>query len=135
MEQAQLTVQSDPTTSTEVIDRSISPKTSSNLKGDKTELEKELIDLEKFTSSFTPKRKKVVLSFVQKFEILDKLKAGMKVSDIAIEYNIGVTTVCDLRKNGQEKLLKYRKENIFNLARKTSKSSEFPLVDKVIFKN
>ena len=83
-------------------------------------------------ASPTPKRKKVVLNFVQKFEILDKLKAGVKVADIAQEYNIGVTTVCDIRKNGDEKLLKYRKENIFNLSRKSSKSSEFPLLDKAL---
>lgn len=79
----------------------------------------------------SPKRKKVVLNFVQKFEILDKLKAGVKVTDIANEYNIGVSTVCDLRRNGDQKLLKYRKDNILNMTRKSTKNSEFPLLDKV----
>lgn len=86
----------------------------------------------KLDKAFPAKRKKVVLNFVQKFEILDKLKAGMKVSDIAQEYNIGVTTVCDIRKNGDEKLLKYRKENMLNLSRKSMKTSEFPLLDKAL---
>ena len=80
----------------------------------------------------TPKRKKIVLNFVQKVEILDKLKNGVKVAELANEYNIGISTVCDIRKNGDEKLLQYRKDHLFSLQRKTFKAPDFPLLDKVL---
>lgn len=102
--------------------------------------EQELMNLEKSlqqtmaASTPTTKRKKVVLNFNQKLEILDKLKAGSRIVEIAREYNIGVTTVCDIRRQGDEKFLKYRKENLFNLNRKSTKTSEFPLLDKVSLK-
>lgn len=102
--------------------------------------EQELMNLEKSlqqtmaASTPTTKRKKVVLNFNQKLEILEKLKTGRRIVEIAREYNIGVTTVCDIRRQGEEKLLKYRKENLFNLNRKSTKTSEFPLLDKVILK-
>ncbi len=131
MEQTQIPDPTPTTPKSAAINSSTNSIASPHEEVEKPQSKKE-IELDKSANGFTPKRKKVVLSFVQKFEILDKLKAGAKVSDIAAEYNIGMTTVSDIRKHGQEKLLKYRKENIFNLTRKTSKSSDFPLVDKVI---
>jgi hypothetical protein len=80
----------------------------------------------------TPKRKKIVLNFVQKVEILEKLKSGIKVADLASQYNIGISTVCDIRKNGDEKLLQFRRDHLFNLQRKTFKAPDFPLLDKVL---
>ncbi len=82
--------------------------------------------------SAEPKRKKIVLNFIQKVEILEKLKAGIRVVDLAKEYNIGLSTVCDIRKYGDEKLVQYRKDNLFSLTRKTFKAPDFPLLDKAL---
>ncbi len=79
-----------------------------------------------------PKRKKIVLNFIQKCEILEKLKSGVRVVDLAKEYNIGLSTVCDIRKYGDEKLVQFRKENLFSMTRKTFKAPDFPLLDKAL---
>lgn len=83
-------------------------------------------------ASSTPKRKKIVLNFIQKVEVLEKLKSGIRVVDLAKEYNIGLSTVCDIRKYGDEKLLQFRKEHLFSMNRKTFKAPDFPLLDKAL---
>lgn len=80
----------------------------------------------------TPKRKKIVLNFTQKVEVLEKLKSGIRVVDLAKEYNIGLSTVCDIRKYGNEKLLQFRKDHLFSMNRKTFKAPDFPLLDKAL---
>jgi hypothetical protein len=80
----------------------------------------------------TPKRKKIVLNFTQKAEVLEKLKNGIRVVDLAKEYNIGLSTVCDIRKYGDEKLLQFRKDHLFSMNRKTFKAPDFPLLDKAL---
>ncbi|KAG7163598.1 Tigger transposable element-derived protein 7-like 4 [Homarus americanus] len=49
------------------------------------------------------KRKRVVLSINDKLKILNQLKEGRSVASLAAEYNVGVTTVKDLRHN-QDKI-------------------------------
>ena len=39
-----------------------------------------------------PKRKKVVLNFVQREEIIDKHKAGYCPKKLALDYNVGLST-------------------------------------------
>lgn len=80
----------------------------------------------------TPKRKKIVLNFIQKVEVLEKLKSGIRVVDLAKEYNIGLSTVCDIRKYGDEKLLQFRKDHLLSMTRKTFKAPDFPLLDKAL---
>lgn len=83
-------------------------------------------------SESTPKRKKIVLNFIQKVEVLEKLKKGVRVVDLAKEYNIGLSTVCDIRKYGYEKLIQFRRDHLFSMNRKTFKSPDFPLLDKAL---
>ncbi|KAG7168852.1 CCR4-NOT transcription complex subunit 9-like [Homarus americanus] len=45
------------------------------------------------------KRKRVVLSINDKLKILNQLKEGRSIASLATEYNVGVTTVKDLRHN------------------------------------
>lgn len=80
----------------------------------------------------TPKRKKIVLNFIQKVEVLEKLKKGIRVVDLAKEYNIGLSTVCDIRKYGDEKLIQFRRNHLFSMNRKTFKAPDFPLLDKAL---
>ena len=53
----------------------------------------------KMASSRTVKRKRVVLSIETKLAILDKVAKGATQSDLAREYNIGRSTVTDLKRN------------------------------------
>ncbi|XP_067387794.1 jerky protein homolog-like [Emydura macquarii macquarii] len=55
------------------------------------------------------KRKRVTLSIDTKLEILKKLDNGVRLSNIAIEYGIGKSTVTDIRKS-QEKIKQFAKE-------------------------
>ena len=63
------------------------------------------------SSGGVQKRKKVVLSFVQREEVLELCKKGCSVEKIALDYGVAVRTVYDIRKAGDQKLLKYRSEN------------------------
>lgn len=54
----------------------------------------------------TPKRKRVVLTVKQKIDICNKLDKGARASAVMREYNIGSSTLYDIRKQ-KEKLLKY----------------------------
>ncbi|KAG7154981.1 Jerky protein-like 15 [Homarus americanus] len=49
------------------------------------------------------KRKLVVLSINDKLKILNQLKEARSIASLAVEYNVGVTTVKDLRHN-QDKI-------------------------------
>lgn len=55
------------------------------------------------------KRKRVTLSIDTKLEILKKLDSGVSLSNIAVEYGIGKSTITDIRKS-QEKIKQFAKE-------------------------
>lgn len=112
----------------EVVDQTIDP----NLKSESRTIEKVRKNAKIFKKDTTPKRKKIVLNFIQKYEVLEKLKKGIRVVDLAKEYNIGLSTVCDIRKYGDAKLLHFRKDHLFSMTRKTFKAPDFPLLDKAL---
>ncbi len=80
------------------------------------------------------KRKRVVLTFVQREEISKKLKLGYSVKKLALDYNVGERTVYDIRSVGDEKLVEYRVAHPNSLTRSTFKGSDFPLVDLALQK-
>lgn len=45
------------------------------------------------------KRKRVVLTIEQKQKIIEKLTKGVKRTDLAKEYNVGESTIIDIKKN------------------------------------
>ena len=55
------------------------------------------------------RRKRVSLTIFQKVEILKKLQHGSSVKMIQVEYNVGKSTIYDLRSD-KEKILQYAAE-------------------------
>ena len=74
------------------------------------------------------KRKKVVLNFKQKEEIIKKLRDGCSTKKLVLYYDEGLSTIYDINKTA-DSLAKYRTENPFSITRSTLKESHFPLVD------
>ncbi len=52
------------------------------------------------------KRKRVVLNFVQRQEIVSKLKSGYSVEKLSIDYGVASRTIYDIRKAGDGALEK-----------------------------
>lgn len=75
------------------------------------------------------KRKRVVMTFIQREEIIRKLQNGYSVSKISHEYNIAERTVYDIKSKGGEELNRFRSENPHSGVRYTFKTSDYPLVD------
>ena len=48
------------------------------------------------------KRKRVVLSFENKLDILEQLSEGESQAKLAIEYGVGKSTVGDIKKNEEK---------------------------------
>ena len=79
------------------------------------------------------RRKRVSLTIFQKVEILKKLQHGSSVKMIQEEYNVGKSTIYDLRSN-KEKIIQYAAEcESANLMknRKTMKPAKFDELDRV----
>ena len=81
------------------------------------------------------RRKRVSLTIFQKVEILKKLQHGSSVKMIQEEYNVGKSTIYDLRSD-KEKILQYTAEcESANLMknRKTMKPAKFDELDRVLY--
>lgn len=81
------------------------------------------------------KRKRVSVTIQQKLDIIEKLEQGEKSKKIAAEYNIGSSTVHDIKKN-KEKLLKFSSSMATSLVgidqRHTMKESPFAILHKAV---
>ena len=87
-------------------------------------------------SSVTPqKRKRSVLSILQKFEICNRARNGWTYSQISADYGIGKSTVFNIIKSEDE--LKTFQSQLQNedCAKKCCivKTADFPDVDKAVF--
>ena len=81
------------------------------------------------------RRKRVLLTIFQKVEILKKLQHGSSVKMIQEEYNVGKSTIYDLRSD-KEKILQYAAEcesaNVMK-NRRTMKPAKFDELDRVLY--
>ena len=82
----------------------------------------------------TEKRKKIVLSIESKVKILKKLHEGSSIKSLCTTYNIGKSTIYDIKKNKEELLKFYRDADQPNLLakRKTMQYGKNEDVDKVL---
>ena len=82
----------------------------------------------------TEKRKKIVLSIESKVKILKKLHEGSSIKSLCTTYNIGKSTIYDIKKNKEELLKFYRDADEPNLLakRKTMHYGKNEDVDKVL---
>uniref|UniRef100_A0A1B6LLX5 HTH CENPB-type domain-containing protein n=1 Tax=Graphocephala atropunctata TaxID=36148 RepID=A0A1B6LLX5_9HEMI len=81
------------------------------------------------------KRKRVVPTIQQKIDMIKQLDEGVSVRELALKYNIGCTTVHDVKKN-RDKLLKFSiaaSDSIFGIQhRRTMKKSPYELLHKAM---
>ena len=49
-----------------------------------------------------PTRKHIALTIKQKYDILEKLKRGHLGKDLAKEYNVGTSTISDVKRNSEK---------------------------------
>ncbi|KAG8238769.1 hypothetical protein J437_LFUL016608 [Ladona fulva] len=85
------------------------------------------------------KRKRVVLSIIDKLKIIEKLETGTPTSQIVAEYGIGMSTVKDLKKN-RDSLRKFALQFDPSMqatglsARKTLKMANFKSLEEAVIK-
>ena len=79
--------------------------------------------------SDTPIKKRNVLDFIQKEEIIKKIGQGFSYEKVANDHNIAVSTVYKLVQEKAELLQKHREENPL---RKVFKNSDFPELDHAL---
>lgn len=81
------------------------------------------------------KRKRVTVTIQQKLDIIEKLEKGVKTKHIAAEYNLGSSTIHDIKKN-KEKLLKFSSQMANSIIgidqRHSMRESPFALLDKAV---
>ncbi|RNA39388.1 hypothetical protein BpHYR1_039376 [Brachionus plicatilis] len=78
------------------------------------------------------KRKKVVLNFVQREEIITKKKNGHCSKKLALDNMVGLSTIYDIIAKGSAKLSKFRTDNPDSAIRCTFKTSNYPLLDEAL---
>ena len=78
------------------------------------------------------KRKRVVLNFFQRQEVFEKIKQGISHEKIAEEYNIGLSTLSEVKKKYQENINRYQAENSLTTEKKVFKISAFPNLDQAL---
>jgi len=86
----------------------------------------------KVTDNTISKRKKLVLNFVQREEIIQKSKNGYCAKKLALDFKVGLSTVYDIIAKGPAELSKFRKENPGSTIRCTFKTSHYPLTDQAL---
>lgn len=80
------------------------------------------------------KRRRKVLNFQQKVEILQRLEAGETGRLLAKEYGIGTSTISDIRRNS-ESIMKYVSTMDFQISeRKTRKTAQNTDLDSKVFR-
>jgi len=57
------------------------------------------------------KRKRVVLNFIQRQEIVSKLKSGYPIEKLSMDYGVASRTIYDIRKTSDRVLEKFKAEN------------------------
>jgi len=77
-------------------------------------------------------KKRIVLSFIHREEIVSKEKKGFSAKRLALDYGCSLRTVYDIVKRGDGKLLEYRLANPQSNMKCTFKGSDFPLVDSAL---
>ena len=85
-------------------------------------------------TSVKKKRKRVVLTIEQKLKIIEKLKKGAKRADLAKEYNVGESTITDIKKR-EIKLTEFAVEMDCVEAsetRKVARLSDNPKLDRAL---
>lgn len=80
------------------------------------------------------KRKHVTLSIKDKFDIIKSLELGCTVTALAHKYNVGKSTICDIRKNKKKIVKHFMASDGSGNKRKTLKLSAFPEVDKAVYR-
>ncbi|RMZ95900.1 hypothetical protein BpHYR1_018290 [Brachionus plicatilis] len=78
------------------------------------------------------KRKKVVLNFVQREEIITKKKNGYCPKKRSLDYMVGLSTIYDIIAKGSAELSKFRTDNPDSAIRFTFKTSNYPLLDEAL---
>ena len=78
------------------------------------------------------KRKRVVLNFIQREELIGKYKSGFSVEKLALDYDISRSTVFQTIKTGSERLVKYRLDNPDSEMKSVFKGSKYPDVDAAL---
>lgn len=81
-----------------------------------------------------PKRKKVVLSITQKLEIISKLEKDANAKQLAAEYDVGKSTIYDIKKQ-KEELIRYQEEMgaVNTKQRKTMKTAANTELDEALY--
>jgi IS30 family transposase len=83
----------------------------------------------KLEESQRVKRKRVVLNFFQRQEVIEMLREGMSHEKIAEQFNIGLSTLSEIKKKADDNISRYRAENSLTTEKKVFKNSSFPNVD------
>lgn len=79
------------------------------------------------------KRKRTCLKLSEKITILKSLETGETVTSAALKYNVGKSTICDLKRNSA-KIFEYVAISDTGPARrKTLKLSAYPNVEKAVY--
>ena len=84
---------------------------------------------EKLSEMNRVKRKRVVLNFFQRQVVIERLQQGVSHEKIAEEFNIGQSTLWEIKKRADENLSRFRAENSLTTEKKVFKNSSFPNVD------
>lgn len=96
--------------------------------GETQELPKDTFE----TSTTKTKRRKSLKDSQLKIKILELIDQGAKVNSLAIEYNVGASTIRDWMKS-REKIFELDNLNkTCNISKKTLKLSDYPQVDKAL---
>jgi hypothetical protein len=78
------------------------------------------------------KRKRVVLNYSQRKQVWEMMRAGVPSKQIIAEFNIGQSTLKEIRKRIDENFDRYQAENWWNTEKKILKKSFFPSVDQAL---
>lgn len=82
------------------------------------------------------RRKRVVLSIKDKYEIVRRLEEGESAANLAFEYGVGNTTICDIRKQKLDIIEYISKIDTLDGAseRKTMKFAQNKVADEAVYK-
>ena len=78
------------------------------------------------------KRKRVVINFKQREQVIKRLQSGASVDDICLEFSISKRIVYSIKQVGLESLERFRAENPNSGVRKVHKFSTYPSPDPAL---
>ncbi|XP_018318868.1 tigger transposable element-derived protein 4-like [Agrilus planipennis] len=76
------------------------------------------------------KRKLKTLTLLEKFEVINAVKSGMKKKDVAAQYGLPASTLSTILKNKSEILVRYKSSS--NLSCKRHRTAEFPDLEECL---